>query len=626
MIFATIAVRAQTLARWLLPAQSRAEVRAVYVAFAQSQTWSTWWLSLEVRGAGARGLLVLPVRAGSTVDWVGDAWFGALESSTAPQVLPPIGEVPPDCGAGQAKAHDTADGLQGDTLVPTSLVSFSTAEQLREYAGAQGFELETAAVGAFDAPSDARAFVVLSFEFEPEWGSTQTIRIRVPGAAPEVPLSSLIAIPGDWEEGASPDDGSQWTPVDVRLYEFGAGRGRLEGLTELPRDEVSATWLSSRGQSDYPGQLRVLLEPHQGTASLVECSAAGPLWSYAVLPGGVTLAPLAQRYLTEAKRLGDTQREVRSCLAELWRMRVLPARVSETCGAGDIVRLAREDGTDPCVQTATSAEQIDAERLRCSGADELAYALSGLVLQEARVTRHRLLIAERTPPAAALTWHDADELSPVVRTSEVDAVGCVLDADELDEAGSGGPSGVTGGSARQQVPTGDDDPSVTERDDDSGCNGSTEPESDSTIIVEISDGPTDAPDDEGADCSSDSSDEASEESCSGDTTDDSSSDGNSCSGDTHDSESKEETCSGDSTSSSEEADGATCGGDAEAGDDGATCGGDAEDSSGDCRVSRRRLPRIRLSALTFAVLAVCLPLRRRSRRRVRSRRPRSRFR
>jgi hypothetical protein len=274
----------------------------------------------------------------------------------------------------------------------------------------------------------------------------------------------------------------------------------------------------------------------------------------------------------------------------VWQARARAAPISETCATGGLARVPLADGWDADCDGAVLAGQTDAALLRCGGADELAYACSGISSQEVAVTRHRLLLAEDTPAVATVTWQDAPEQGQAVHADALDVVGCVVSEPESWRGGSGG-SGGSGGTAPSSGastsywggPAADAPAPSVHADTSATCAGSTEPEPE---WWEPGGGGGDAParDDDEATCTGDSSEAAD-------------SDEATCSGDSSDAEYEEATCAGDSSESADY--------------EGDTCSGDAgADASSDCSVSAPRPRRPRLSVLTLALVAAWLPIRR----------------
>src|SRR5688572_27847241 len=79
------------------------DVRLVVTAHGER---STLWVEWVLRVTGDSFLVLAPLESGGTLDVADPAWFAAIESATAPRVLPPPGIDLAACEA-VGGVHDT---------------------------------------------------------------------------------------------------------------------------------------------------------------------------------------------------------------------------------------------------------------------------------------------------------------------------------------------------------------------------------------------------------------------------------------------------------------------------------------------------------------------------------------
>ena len=131
------------------------------VAVALSPGRTTLWASFRVSGTAKHAAVVLPVVPGSLVDPASDAWFRALESATAPRVMP-AGTLPACVeGAGDVKLENTARDAPTTTLHPLQIAVLASIADLDDYAAAHQLALSPVDRALLDVPD--RRLVVLLF-------------------------------------------------------------------------------------------------------------------------------------------------------------------------------------------------------------------------------------------------------------------------------------------------------------------------------------------------------------------------------------------------------------------------------------------------------------------------------
>jgi len=99
--------RADGAGAWVAGASMKPAEQRIAVSVGPSRT--TVWTSLRFESNPGPVGIVIPVSDGAMLDESTDAWFEALETATAPRILPPVGQ-PPGCPG------------QGGTPAPFELV------------------------------------------------------------------------------------------------------------------------------------------------------------------------------------------------------------------------------------------------------------------------------------------------------------------------------------------------------------------------------------------------------------------------------------------------------------------------------------------------------------------------
>ena len=564
---------AQGAGRVLAQSGSGIEPLSARVAESVSPSWSTYWVSVRIDGGAGRFALVVPVPAGTAVDPSLDAWLEALDAATAPRIRPPKGILA--CGATtQASLEDTKVPHVG-SLPPSQVAVLGSVAQVSAFA--QKLSLDFSADDAAELSKHAGlSFVGVVYETSGGGATTETLRFALPAGVPELALGLL---------------GSASAP-EVVLWTIGEGRARVVGAEEIESGDLGVTWAVLQGASNYGARRQQVLSDKQGAAWLLEGSGSTPLYVWNVLPSGLgTIPPAVREYFDLAQAQGANVGATEGCLAPVWDSRAqgkLGARVSRACAPG---LLAQVPGGPGACDEAPGPGEVAAAALRCGDADDLAFAFSGLVASDARVTRQANIVGSATPSVTPIVVENKPSVSLLVTADEADTTGCLLGT-----GGGGGFGGDGGGTGQPPYPGGSggevivvDQPPQTSA--DVSCWGSSDSSS-------------------GDSCGGDSSNGSDQgDTCSGDGSNNSDS-GDTCSGDSSSSNSDGDTCSGDSGSGSG---GDSCSGSSDSGGD--TCSGSSSSGSSDCSVASVRPRRVRVSALTLLLVALALPARRWSRRR-----------
>jgi hypothetical protein len=575
----TLSVPARAAGRVLRSGAGSASVAELRLARASSPDWARQWAQYRLDGTG-RAAVVTPVAPGTFVDPAPDAWFEALETATAPRVVPPAGA--PLCGATSASSVDvTGDLSHAKTLAATQVAVLSELPELLAFASSQGFVVEGAdqlALAEHPGP-----FVALVYELTGSRSLTQPIRYVTRGDAQPIALPLAV----------SP------TAADVTLFTIGAGRARVSGATEHTPDALGFSWHMLLGHSDYVERRRELLAEDGGKSWLVETTGTAPLYQWSVLPNQAgSIPPVVQVYFERSIAQGAATGTAQQCLEPLWDAHKLGkdgAVVADPCPDGALAVVPLASGAAPACSAAPSAGTIDSAMLACGAASDLAHALAGSRPDLARITRSLSVAGSGSEPAS-IELSAGTPLPRVIAAPAADVTGCLPTGN-----GAGGSHGGTGGSMGESGSPGG--PAPTDPGYDPGS-----AEADFHTDVSVSCWGSSEPGSGGDSCSGDSSSSsAGDDSCSGDSSS-STEGGDSCSGDSSDS-SGSDACAGDSSDGYGSSD---SGCSADSGSDSGCSGGDAS-SGGDCNLSRRRAKRPKLSLWLLISAAIALPLRRRTR-------------
>ncbi|MEZ4219486.1 MAG: DUF2330 domain-containing protein [Polyangiaceae bacterium] len=570
---AALSSEAGAVGRVIAPSASSIQVTRTELAHSQAGSRTTTFFRVEVSGTATHFGVVLPALAGSRLDPASNAFFEALDESTAPRIVPPPATL--SCGS---TTSTSVQSLVLPTWIPTTfpsgVVVVKDLDELESAALARGLIVTTVDRDALTNAAPSSGFVLLEYGKPQPKMRTEAVRMVTPAINHALRWSLPVSA----------------TAMDVVVYAFDRQRQRTSG-TELEPSDLMATWNVFAGSSDYEQMRQSALDGKD--SYVVEASGGSPLFQWSLLPWGAgTIAPAVHSYFSRAYLAGQTPKKADDCLNAVWAARDAGkqgATLTHYCAAGSLAAMA---GAAPACDTTAGAGQVLADSIGCGSADDLAAALSGENLYDVRVTR---LFARVTAQTAAKVLEPgvSATVSPITPASAANTSGCTSGS-----GGSGGGNGGGTGAGGLPPNTG------------AGPGGYIPGQPEPYEPVYVDEGHTDVgiycggSSENDSACSGDSSSSSNDSGCSGDSTDSSSSDG-SCSGDSSDS-SSDGSCSGDSSSGS---DGGGCSGDSSGG---SGCSGDS--SGGDCRLGGpRRRPRASILGMALALCAFVLRRRRRPR-------------
>ncbi len=562
------------------------------VAFARSADYTTVWSSVRIDDPAGPFAIVVPLPDGAFVDQSSDAWFEALEVATAPRVFPPEG-LSPFC-PGQSGSPNpfeiAADTAHQASLPPDSFTLAADAFAVSTWASEQGFSLSADLQGALDAVPAAK-FLCVRFTAPGGPALTPTLRVTAKGGLPALPFSITRA-------------GSANVRVDA--WFLGDGRGSFDSTATVNVPASSVIWSAKKQTSTYAESRDALLA---GQADAVTLESAGHDVLADATPianGTATIDALAPTYFARASEYGNGSADHASCAAAAKATLASAKAVGLACPRADLAALAGN-----CTPEAPGPGEVDPATLLCGpGADDLAVALSGAV-----------------PGDTFLTFAAGASKQPIVEAGSVDVSDCSGGSGGAGGSTTGGSGNGSGASGSGGAPSGSgnngsyvgvdldiEGPTIVAG--GCSCNG---PGDSGTLDTSETGGTNET---ETGETETEESKSSGGDDCSGDSSSGSgsgSSGGDDCSGDSSSSSSSGDDCSGDSSSSGS-SDGCSCD-PGSSSSDGCSC--DPGGSSTECAVTTgrptaRRTAGVRLSALTFAMAFVLLPLRRRGTRKRRA--------
>ena len=565
-VLASVCGHAQTAA--LLVAREASQLSEVQLAKVVAED-SSLWLSARFHGRTRLALVV----AGASVESApaAHAWLGALDFGTRVRVAAPPGSL---SGCGSSKQYALADtGLPEPRRVAASEV-FDVGSELELRRRLAELELPT------DIERSARfasrvepPFRVHVYDLPETDSSIDTLRLVDHGHARELPRIELSGVDS--------------VPLSLILL----ARGGVQSFPEPSADpsEFPTTYRALDGSSDYLAARSGWLARNPGWLNEVQESFA--LFAATTLAPSEQIDSVASRYFLRLSGAATS-----ACQA-----RVLAAHGRGSTNTDDFV---------------------------CDGADDLSRSLAELDFGELGLSR---FFGALGSDGAVFQAAPSAPRGPLLVATDFDANDCVP---ELSL-----PTGPAGTSEPTTKPPGSSAPVVVNTPNEPVNGSTTGPYSggsSTTVVVSSSNdscssdtrsressndscsGSSSSSDSETDSCSGDSSDSSDSEtdSCSGDSSDSSDSETDSCSSDSSDSSS--DSCSGNSES---DADDSGCG---NSGYDGDTCTGDTAESNssraksaglgaGSNSTSAHARPRprpLRLSLLTWLAAALALPLRR----------------
>jgi Uncharacterized protein conserved in bacteria (DUF2330) len=582
------------------------------VAVAVSPKQTTIWTNLRVDTAAGPVGLIVPVPPGAALDHSSDAWFEALDDTTAPRIFPQSGATPvcpgtsPDPNA--LGFHNTTFATPLGAIEPTEATVLSDVAAVVAWANTHGFSISPATKTALEGLSGMRFFAE---RFVPNTSPffSSTLRVVLPSTTPMLPLALTQA-------GMS--------NLRVTAWFLGAGRATLTGSTPLKLQMTDLQFFAQSQASNYVEIRDNALLAAGPKASVTETASNTLLDENMPIAQGTSSIPaLVAGYFQRTAAYFDGNADPADCIQSAGFAADSTQNVSHACPRAD---LGVVDGSPSCTE-APSGSEVDPAKLRCGGrADDLALALSDLQPAGVWVTRMTMMVPKDT---SGQTWPItfaavAPQVDPIQNAGSISFAGCdgmASSSSSSSGTSSGGPSGggtTTGGSLTTSGNGSGGNTAYDDSDMSCGCAGPAP-----VIIDETSYGGAGGIggaggaggtggdfyyDDTSDDCSgsTESSDPYADTSSSDD-----------CGGSTTESTSSE-------TSSSDE--GIDCSGDTSGGGGSSGSGGSpdytetgssSESDSSDCTVARKASPQVkphkrgpRASVLTLGLLAFLAPLRR----------------
>jgi hypothetical protein len=527
------------------------------VALALGPQRTVLWTQLRVDALPGALAIVAPASEGARLDWSSDAFFEALELSTAPRVLPPRGATP--ACPGEIPPTDpvvnTGNPYHQQSLAPLEVFIAENAAELVGWAELHGMSVSAETAAALAAT--AGPFVAARF-FAPH-GEVLTPALRI-ASDHTIPTLPLVLS----ESGTA--------PLRITSFVLAEGRVALDGAV-VGVGTSNLSYGLATGTSNYDA-LRMSALGSQSKSWLLEASSrAGFLGGFPIEDTPHLIPGFVEGYFQRVA-FYEGGIDPALCTSQAAAALAATASIAQSCARGDLgsvgVALACSENPAP--------GEIDPSALRCGGdesstaADDLAVALAGQTASQIWLSRVSLRI-DGTGESRAVGTSDAASIDPVLQAGKVDASGCGgssgSSSSSSSSSGTGGGDATGAGGARVPV-------YLVE----SGC-GAREVGTLLYFVDVVEDDPPDAYYREEDGCSGDTSESYAwyDETASGASeTDSASYEGDDCGGDSADGYDESDDCGGDSSDGG----GDDCGGDSSDGyDEGDDCGGDSSDGGGD---------------------------------------------
>ncbi|MBK8255990.1 MAG: DUF2330 domain-containing protein [Polyangiaceae bacterium] len=582
---------------------------------------STVWSSFQLSGDAGPVAIILPLPTGAFVDQSSDAWFEALEASTAPRVVPPNGLSPtcPGDNAPENPVDVTSSLAHKDSLLPQQIVVAGSAQDVSSWADTQGLSVPAELVSKLNS-TGASSFFCALFQAPSGVSITPTLRVSAPTGFAVLPFSLTAS-------------GSQALPVVA--WTFAPTRVNFSGTVEQAISAGSLVWNAKDQISNYTEVRQDLLLEATGNI-LPESAGHKTLTLPLAVPNSqASLEALVPAYFERASAYGNAPSDPEPCVSSALVGFESDQTVSHACPRGDLAALAGD-----CVLIAPQAGELNSTEFLCGpGADDLALVAAGTVGKNIWLTRHSFVLpANSTGEDRAVIAAPKVAIDPVFTASAVDLADC------FGGAGGGSTTSSTTTSSTTTSTSSSSSTSTTGAGSSTGSGNTTgfggfggyggyagDPYNDGDDVYIDTSGCACAgtvPTDSTYESSGDDCDSGSSSASSGDDCDSGSSGGDSYGSDDCDSGSSAggDDCDSGSSAGGDSCDSGSSGGDScdtgsstEYGSDSAPAGGEGFNNanvSSACAVSRARTPSARakgprLSAMTLALLALVLPFRRR---------------
>jgi len=416
------ATSAHAFGGWMAQALSYPVEQRVAVAVTPTRT--TVWTSVRFDGSASPAALVLPVPPGFAAAVASDAWFEALEASTAPRIFPPSASTafcPPMVGFGVP--FDTAghlDHVQSAVLVASALLP--DLPSVTSWAQAQQLVMPPALAQSLGQLTGVQ-FLVVRFDPSGGEGVSPTIRITTPGATPTLPLALTAAPVAD---------------VLVTSWLLGGGTGQLTGASASQVLDTDLFWNAETQASNYLRERRELADS-PADAFLEASTHDGLVADTAVAGEQVSIDGFLQTYFERAVAYAGAQVDPGACVALATPVFASSSIVAPSCPRAT---LGLASAPAPCTES-VPAGTLDPAVLRCGPVvDDLAVALSGMAPSATWLTRQSLVIRSGAQGASwPLTFAAQTPVVPAWTATSVDVSNCPPVPPGGSSSGAGGSIG-----------------------------------------------------------------------------------------------------------------------------------------------------------------------------------------
>lgn len=358
----------------------------IAVAIAPSRT--TRWLSLRVKEATPIAIWLLPLRPDARVDVSSPIFLEGLEDATLPRILPPA-ELPSCFALPELETY--GDLSHHPTHRPTEIRWLETEAETIGYAASLGLGVSAEMEARIEALSqEGHRFLAMTHTVIEKGSMLGPLRI-VDDSTPVLPL---------FLSRAKED-------IAMKVTAFVLGQGQAS-FGETPPSAIApfAIVWHRNGRSNYEKLRDDSLAAGHGERWIYESAGHDLVFSATDIPYRAKPIPsLVDAYL--ARAAGDHRDCARAIAAFANRQEI----VGNACAPGALAAEAK-----PCVESPRPGE-IAPAAFRCDGAEELAFAFSGLRPREVVLTRAVGIVE----PSAfgsdvAISLAKGEDRSPLVET------------------------------------------------------------------------------------------------------------------------------------------------------------------------------------------------------------------
>ncbi|MFO0613106.1 MAG: DUF2330 domain-containing protein [Polyangiaceae bacterium] len=307
------------------------------VAIAVDGGRSTTWSSLRFDGPGGTVAVVVPVKAGSSLDYSSRAFFEALEEATAVRVVPPDQKPAVCVGQGTDATFSVEGELEGPKpLEPEEFIVLPSSVDVQAWAAQAGLIVDPTLVAGLNALDGDYSFAVLRYTAPAGPQTTRTFRAVAPTPTPALPLVLSTAGKSD---------------LRIIAWQLGAQRARLSGV-EVAIDPDQLSFRAGDDTSNYRALVDAALSDPSRYA--VESSSHFALASSASLfDGTASIRAVTDAYFTRALDAGDATGEVAACTFKAATALAQSAALGHACPRGD---LGSVGPAEACAETPGSVD------------------------------------------------------------------------------------------------------------------------------------------------------------------------------------------------------------------------------------------------------------------------------